>query len=149
MKVILLKDIRGVGRRYEIKEVSDGYARNFLVAQNLARAATPTALAELNRIQIKAKREEQESNKRVAEALQLIQNRFIELHLKTDSHGTAYGSVTKEAILKALRATGWIGRERIEILLKQPIKAMGEHHVPIRFRPGIEAELKLRVLPQP
>ena len=124
MKIIFLKDIRGVGRRGEVKEVKDGYARNFLFVKGLAEAATPEkiACAEKERKEREERRrEEMEERQREAEALKGVELRF---YLKTDGKGNAYAGVHAQDIEKKLEEMGF---KNTRIELKRPLKEMGEH----------------------
>jgi large subunit ribosomal protein L9 len=145
MRVIFLEDVKNVARRYEIKDIADGYARNFLFPNSLARLATPSAMKELEILKEKARREDEEFKKRVEELVRKMNERALEFRLKTDEAGSVFGSVNKEAILRALRDSGLITKERVEIKLSRPIKEFGEHKVPVRFKDGNEAELKIIV----
>lgn len=144
MKVILLQDIPKVGRKNEIKEVSDGYARNFLFARNLARPATAEALKIL---EIKKAREEKEKSdeyqkyKILAERLK---NVILNFKVKIGVKGRAFGSVTPLKIKEALKKQG-IETEKDWILLEQSIKTTGEHRVKIKFSPEITAEVKILI----
>jgi large subunit ribosomal protein L9 len=148
MKVILLEDIKGVGKKYEIKNVSDGYAKNLLFPKKLAKPATPDEIKKLENLKSKFIQEEKELIKHLEEIQRLINERFIEFNLKTDQKGTIFGSVTKEMILKALRDHKLITKERVDILLDHPIKEIGEHIIRVDLKKGIIADLKIIVHPQ-
>lgn len=149
MKVILLADVREIGgKKHEIKEVSDGYARNFLLARGLAKLATPAALRELAKMKEQSAKEDADLIKRLREIARLMNDRHIEFRLKTDAKGNVFGSVTKEMILKELRASGLISTERPEIHLSHPIKQIGDHLVEVNLKKGIAAQLKVFVRSQ-
>ncbi len=148
MKIIFLQDVRGKGKRGEIKDVNDGYARNFLFPNKLAEPATGGALKKLEASKARLEKENEDLKKHVDELLRKINERALEFTLKSDDEGTVFGSVTKEAILKALRDAGLVTKERVEIEVDRPIKAFGEHKIPFRFRSGITGELKILVLPE-
>ena len=148
MKVILLQDIRGLGKKGEVKEASDGHARNFLLPRGLAKPATPQALSAIGR-ELAAKDEaEGELLRRLREIASLLAERNLEFGLKTDEHGSVFGAVNKEMILKAMREHGLVGKERVEIKLEHPLKSFGEHRVKVDLKKGIEAELKIIVRPE-
>ncbi len=148
MKIILIKDVKGIGRKYDVKDVSDGYARNFLMPKKLARPATPNALEELKKAKEKSEREDAELTKRLGEIARKIGESRLEFRLKTDENGSVFGSITKEMILRAMREHGWLGKERANIVLERPIKEFGEHKIIVGLKKGIEAELKIDVRPQ-
>ncbi len=143
MKVILLADVRGTGKKYEIKDVSDGYARNFLLPKNLAKVATPKALAELAETQKEAVLNDEEIRKNLTELARKLNESYIEFPMRTDDTGAVFGSVNKEMILKAMREHKWLGKERVEIVLAHPLKTIGEHMVPVDLKKGITANLKV------
>jgi len=146
MKVIFLEDVRNVGKRYEIKEVSDGYARNFLFPNKLAEAATSFALEKIEKMKAEHEKENAVLVKRLHEISQKAAGMGLQFALKTGKDGSVFGSVTKEAILTALRDHGVITKERVEILLDHPIKELGEHKVKLDLKKGITAEVKIVVV---
>lgn len=148
MKVIFLQDVKNVAKRHDMKDVADGYARNFLFPKKLAEQATPTALKELAVLREKIAKGEHEFEKRVEELKRRIGEQTLEFYLKADEGGSVFGSVNKDTILSALRDSGLITKERVEIKLERPIKEFGEHKIPLRFKNGSEAELKIIVRPQ-
>ena len=103
MKIILLKDIRGLGKKHEIKEVSEGYARNFLLSKNLALQATPENLAKRNQW-IKEEVKELNKIKQIAEKLS---KEKIEFKIRAGEKGEVFGSVTKDDIKKELSKRGY------------------------------------------
>lgn len=149
MRVILLEEVKGVGRKYDVKEVADGYARNFLFPRNLARVATPKVLKDVETLKAKLHEENAEFIKQLEELKRLIESRYLEFTLRTDEKGSVYGSVTKEMILRAMREHEWLGKERVDILLGHPLKGFGEYTVPVDLKKGLKAELKVVVRPQP
>ncbi len=148
MKVIFLQDVKSVAKRYDVKDVASGYARNFLLPKKLAEQATPAALKELAALREKAAAEAHEFEKRVEELKRKIGGQALEFYLKADESGSVFGSVNKEAILSALRDSGLITKERVEIKLERPIKELGEYKITVRFKNGGEAELRIIVRPQ-
>lgn len=148
MKVILFEEVKGVGKRYEVREVADGYARNFLFPRNLARAATPRALKDVEALKARLHEESAEFIKRLEELKRLIEDRYLEFALRTDDKGNVYGSVTKEMILRAMREHEWLRSERVDVLLEHPLKGLGEHKVRVDLKKGLKAELKVVVRAQ-
>ena len=148
MKIILLQDVRGTGRKYEVKDVPDGYARNFLLAKGLAEPATPQALKAHEARTVRMEHDDTELIKRLEERARFINNHSLEFVLKTDEKGSVFGSVTKEMILRAMREHGWLGKERVDITLDHPIKNIGEHVVAVDLKKGITATLAIIVQSQ-
>ena len=141
MKVILIQDVRSMGRKGEVKEVSDGYARNFLFHNGLAKAATPGALKELEHLKSQSDKEEGELKKHLGELAKKLDGISLEFPVKTDDSGSVFGSVTKEMILKSLREHHLVTKERVEITLEHPLKKLGEHRIPVDLKKGVTAEI--------
>lgn len=145
MKVILLQDVRQIGRKFEVKEVSDGYARNFLFPNHLAEPATPTALSKLAAMKAEHDKEDAELRGRLMEIAAKIKATKLQFELAADKSGAIFGSVNKESILKALREHGILTKERVDIDLKYPIKEIGEYKVVVDLKKGVAAELTVMV----
>lgn len=148
MKVILLEEMAGLGKKYDIKDVAGGYARNVLFPKKLAELATPEAIKKLEAKKANLEKEELEIRKHLKELARRIGERRLEFHLKTGEQGAVFGSVNKETILNGLRDAGLIGKERVEIKLDHPIKNLGEEIVEVDLKKGIKASLKILILPQ-
>jgi large subunit ribosomal protein L9 len=148
MKIVLLKDVRGVGKKSEIKEVADGYGKNFLIARGFAAPATEDRVNKITREQANTEKEEEALTKRLHEVKRLISERNLEFTLKADEKGNVFGSVTKEMILKAIREHDWVTKERVDLKLDHPIKEIGDHMVTVDLKKGITANLKVIVRPQ-
>lgn len=145
MKVILLKEVKGLGKRHEVREVADGYANHYLLPRGLAKLATPAELRKLEESKRRAEQEEKENKNRLEKLAQRLEGRYLEFHLPTDNHGNVFGSITKKMILKALREHYLTSRERVEVKLERPIKEIGDHRLEVIFRGGIKAALKIVV----
>jgi large subunit ribosomal protein L9 len=145
MKVILLEDVRNIGKKYDLKDVSDGYARNFLFVNKLAEPATATALSKLEKRKAEHEKEDQELLKRLHEIARQINELGLQFELEADKQGSVFGSVNKEAITKALREHNIVRNERVDITLDHPIKKIGEYIVPVDLKKGITANLKILV----
>lgn len=149
MRIILLEDVRNIGKKHDVKDVSDGYARNFLFPNRLAEPATPAATRKLEALKDRLNKDEVEFKKHLGELARKINNTSIEFQLKTDESGSVFGSVNKEAILKALREHKLINKERVDIELDRPIKELGVHRVKVDLKKGIEASLGIVVIVSP
>ena len=145
MKVVLLADVRGLGKKNEIKNVSDGYAMNFLFPQKLAKKADAGAVNEAAMIQ-KGEKETEERLKKLARGLG---EKTLRFKLKTDERGSVFGSVGKEDILNALRDAGLVTKDRVEIKIPKPMKELGSNEVEVYFKKGIAAKIKVTIQPQP
>ena len=145
MKVILLDDVTKVGRRGEVRDVSDGYARNFLIPKKLALSATAGNLKNLEHI----KRQQDAKADRLkadAEALRAkIEALVFEERRQASEEGKLFGSVTSQDVADFLGTRG-IPMERRRITLDEPIKALGEHLVSMRLHPDVTAQLRVNVV---
>jgi large subunit ribosomal protein L9 len=130
MKVILTQDVAKIGKKFEIKSVSDGYAINFLFPQKLAKLATDQALSEIEIAKKKYQAEKEVALKEVKKVLEKLKEP-IEIKAKTNETGKLFAGIDKEGIVTAIQdKTGMkINPEIIE--LKKPIKEVGEHNVKI------------------
>jgi large subunit ribosomal protein L9 len=145
MKIILLDDVNKVGRRGEVRDVSDGYARNFLIPKKLALHATAGNMKNLQSI----KNQQQAKADRVkddAEALRArIEALTFEDRRQASEEGKLFGSVTTQDMVEFLERNG-VKIERKRLTLDEPIKSLGETSVSIRLHPEVTATLKVSVV---
>src|SRR3989344_8621607 len=144
MKVIFTKDVAGVARRNEVKDVSDGYARNFLFLKGLAHVATEGALKTLEKeIAERSKKGALglDQARALAERLKTLTLRF---KMKVGAKGTSFGSVNTSRIQEELHKKG-ISVEKEAIELEEPIKTLGEKMVVVRFSPEVSEGIKIIV----
>jgi large subunit ribosomal protein L9 len=144
MKVLLLADVRGTGRNGDVKEVREGYARNFLIPRGLAEAATEEVLAnkeasDTARATVRAERRREAG--RYAEELTTL---ALSFPVKAGVHGEVFGSVTAKDIQGALAARGYHG---ITVKLTKPLKGLGEHHVELDLGEGTKTTVAITVVP--
>ncbi len=140
MKVLLLADVRGIGRKFEVKEVADGYARNFLIVRKLASAMDSNSLAKKSEHDAVVTAE---FNKLKEQASKLGKEMFT-FEIKAGTHGEVFGSVSKKDVETALVAKGYTDAH---VELTHPIKATGEQVVPVSFRHGIKGQVKVKIIP--
>ncbi len=143
MKIILIEDVRNFGKKFDVKEVNDGYARNFLFPNKLAEQATEGALKKIAILREEHNKNEKDLIAHLTEIARKMSATKIEFFLKTDKSGAVFGSVNKEAILKALREHELVLTERVDLDLKYPLKELGEYVVPVDFKKGVTANLKV------
>jgi large subunit ribosomal protein L9 len=144
MKIILLDDVAALGRRGEVRDVADGYARNYLLPQKLALHATAANMKNLE--SIKARQESRASKlKADAEAqAQLIEGLHFTQARQASDEGRLFGSVGRADIAAFLTQSA-VEVERRRIALDEPIKTLGEFSVPLRLHPEVTAHLKVSV----
>ncbi len=145
MKVILLDDVTKVGRRGEVRDVSDGYARNYLLPKKLALSATAGNLKNLEHI--KTQQEAKAGRiKEDAEALRArIEALVFEQRRQASEDGKLFGSVTSQDIVDFLAGQG-VQVERRRVVLDEPIKALGDTSVTVRLHHDVTAKLKVNVV---
>jgi large subunit ribosomal protein L9 len=146
MKVILKHDVKGLGREGDVKEVKDGYARNFLLPSGKATMADLGALKNWERH--RDEREERDRSERAeAEATaEKLRGLKVEIAVKAGEKNRLFGSVTNREIADHIAREG-ISIDRHAIHLREPIKTVGDHRVEIRLTHGIEAYLTVTVVP--
>ena len=145
MKIILLQDVENLGKKYEIKEVADGYARNFLIPKGLAKMATEEALAWLEtQKEIEAKKAGEEL-KKIQDFASAIDGQEVIIPVKIGKEGQLFESITSQKIFEKLNELGFkIKKSQID--LPQAIKEPGEWPVKIKFEHNLEAEIKIIVV---
>ncbi len=145
MKVVLLEDVKSLGRKDDIVNVSDGYARNYLFPKNLAAEATP---GKLNEISEKKKTMENKKKKELEEAKALaknLNNREVIVKTKAGSSGKLFGSITGKDIADMIKSQLKIQVDKKKIVLDDAIKSLGSHQVEIKIYPEITAKIKVVV----
>jgi large subunit ribosomal protein L9 len=142
---MLTKDVANVGIAGEIKDVADGYGRNFLIPRKLAVVAAKGVEAEARRIRDAASRREAKERGEALELAELISNKTVVVRLKVGAEDKVFGAITNEDIAVALRQQQQVDVDRRKIELKEPIKQLGEHVVPLRLHHEVEAHINLIV----
>ena len=144
MKVILLADVKGTGKKGEIHEVSDGYARNMLIKKGLAKEATAV---EVNSLKIKNEAQEfhrKEEEKRLKDIAARLNKKVIVCKVKAGEKGRIFGSVTSQEIASSLVEQGYDVEKRM-ISLSEPIKSLGHYNVEIKLMSGVIAKIVVKV----
>jgi large subunit ribosomal protein L9 len=143
MKVLLIKDVKNLGKAGEIKEVKDGYARNFLIPQGLAKVATPEVIKEWEKEEAKRKAELEAELNKINEIKEKLENTNIVIKHKLGANGQLVGAVTNKEIAEKLKELGFdIDKKQIE---HTSIKAPGEYEIDIKLGHGIHAKIDLVV----
>lgn len=144
MKVIFLQDVPRVGKSNEVKNVSGGYARNFLFPQKLAKAATQNALESLISQKIKEEKEKSKEYQKYKSLAERLKDITLNFEVKLGNKGRAFGSITAVKIRDALKKQG-IEIEKDWVILEEPIKTTGERKVEIKFPQEFRGEVKVVV----
>ena len=147
MKVVLLKDVKNVGKRDDILTVSDGYARNFLFPQKLAAEATPGTLKEIERKRAAQDAREAEMKAEAMAKAELLKNKVIVLQVKCGEKGRLYGSVTSAEVAEALEKQHGIKADKRKIDLGDPIRETGIREISVWLYSGITTKMKLDIQP--
>ncbi|OGZ84669.1 MAG: 50S ribosomal protein L9 [Candidatus Staskawiczbacteria bacterium RIFOXYD1_FULL_39_28] len=141
MKVILLQDIENLGKKYEIKEVKDGYARNFLLPGKMARAATRQALKWLGDQKEVIEKEAVEDLAKVQALASAMDGLEVSISVKIGEEGQLFESINSQKIAEKLKEMGFEVKKS-QILLENPIKETGEFPVKINLDHNLEVEIK-------
>lgn len=144
MKVILLQDIDKLGKKYEIKEVKNGYARNFLIAKGLVKPATKEALKWLKIQKEIIEKKAEEKLKEIQQKVSQIDGMEIIIPVKIGKKGELFEKITRQKIAEKIKEMGFeINKNQIE--LEKPIEKIGEFLIKVIFEHNLEAEIKIIV----
>lgn len=148
MKVILLKDIKELGKTGEIKELADGYARNYLIPRGMAAEATKEKIKETEEKNLKVQKNIQKEILVAEDLKQKLQGKTIKISLKTGGGDKLFGAVTTKEIAELLDKQLKIKIDKKKIEFAEPIKHLGEYEIKIKLYPAVQAEVKLVVSPE-
>ena len=145
MHVLLLKDVEGVGHAGDLKHVAGGYAQNYLFLRNLAIPASEGALKQAQGIRAAAERRNQRIQTEAMGLAARLDGQVLTFTARAGEGDRLYGSITANDIAQALGKVAGTEIDHRFISLEHPIKALGEHQVPVRVAPGAAATVKVRV----
>ncbi len=146
MKVILLEDVKALGKKGAVKEVADGYGRNFLMPRKLAVEATPANIAALEKeTQRVAVNEEKKLDEAKALGLKL-KDAAVSIQGKAGEGGRLFGSITNKEVAEALSALAGVEIDRRKVELNETIKSLGEYKVIVRLHPKVHQEVLVQVV---
>lgn len=146
MKVILLEDVKKLGKKGDIVNVSDGYARNYLFVKNLGAEATSKAINDLKIQKASEQRKEQEIYEEALKLSEKINGATITVPIKTGEGGKIFGSISSKEISKeALEQLG-LDIDKKKMQLKEPIKALGSYDIPVKLHPKVTGKIKVNVI---
>lgn len=144
MQIILLENVKNLGKKGELKNVSDGYARNFLFAKKLAEVATKEAVVRVESLQKKEKMTELENSEKTKKLASELKDELIEIKAKGKEEGKLFGSISAKDIVRELGALGFEIPEK-SVMLENHIKEIGEYEIKISLAQGVETKIKLKV----
>lgn len=143
MKVIFIKDLKKQGKKGEIKEVKDGYAKNFLIKNGYAVKQTPESIKILERENDKKQKEDEENRKNAKELKTKLEQEKLVFTVKTGDHDKVFGSISLKQIKEKL--DGKYKLDKKQIIIKNPISSLGFHEIEINLYKDIVAKLKIEV----
>ncbi len=145
MKVILIEDVKSLGKKGQLVDVNDGYARNFILAKKLGLEATPK---NLNDLKLKKANDEKVAKEIYEEAKafgERLKEMEVNVTIKTGEGGKIFGSISSKEIAEAAKAQLGIELDKKKMVLPSPIKVLGTTMVPIKLHPKVTSELKVNV----
>lgn len=145
MKVLLLKDVKAQGKKGEIIEVSDGYARNFLIKKGLGQEATSAVVNETNQKKVAEDRKKQIEYDNAVESAKKLGGTKIIINIKSGDNGKLFGAVTSKEISEELQKIGF-EIDKKKIVLKDTIKAAGMYEMEVKVYPGVVCSIKVNVV---
>ena len=145
MKVILLKDVQGTGKKDQILEVSDGYARNYLLPRKIAREATAEAVNALTKSKGADKHREEVRRQEAEVKARELKGKVIQLEQRGGENGKLFGSVTTDLIANALKEQHGVEIDKRRLELEEPIKAAGQYFVTLKLVAGINTRMIVNV----
>ncbi len=144
MKVLLIKDVKSLGKAGEIKEVKDGYGKNFLVAKGFAKVATEEVIKEWEEAQKQKEMEEAREIAQLQETKQKLESLHPVIRKKLGANGSLFGAITNHDVADTLKEMG-VDIDKKHIHLDHAIKATGEYEADVKLGHGIHAKLKFEV----
>ncbi|MBW9307880.1 50S ribosomal protein L9 [Lactobacillus delbrueckii] len=147
MKVIFMQDVKGRGKRGQVKDVPDGYAQNYLIKRGLAKEANKGNLNTLKRVEANEKAE-YEAQKAAAQEIKKqleADETVVELKSKAGSDSRLFGSISSKKIIEGLDKQFGIKLDKHKLELREPIKVLGYTNVPVKLFKGVEAKVRVHV----
>jgi large subunit ribosomal protein L9 len=146
MKVILLQDVDGLGKVGELKDVANGYARNYLLPKKLAAGATPQLLANYQQRIAAEQRRLEKQNEQNRQQVERLSQITLTFKARVGSQGRLYGSITSQDIAAGLRESEGVAIDRRMIDLPDPIRALGTYHVPVKLAQKLATQITVNVV---
>lgn len=145
MKVIFLQDVKGKGNKGDVKNVSDGYARNYLLKNKIAEEATPGNLKALEAQKRKSEQLEQKEKEEAMDLKDTLADLTVEIKAKSGDAGRLFGSITSKQIAETLQKEYGYKIDKRKIELGEPIRALGYTTIPVKLHPEVSGSIKVHV----
>lgn len=145
MEVILLEDVKTLGKKGDIVKVNDGYGRNFILPKKLGVEATAKSLNELKQQKATEAHRQQELLEEAQAFGKQLSELYVQVKIKTGDNGRVFGSISTKEIAAALKEQHGIELDKKKMQLAEAIRSVGMHSVPVRLHPKVMSELKVKV----
>jgi large subunit ribosomal protein L9 len=149
MKVMLMQDVPKLGTKFQIVEVSDGYARNYLIPRGLAQPATPALMKEVERYRQQERQKEQREIERAQALAQKLNSIVVEISVPAGEGGRLYHAVSAHEIAQRVKEQHGIEIDRDQILLDEPLRSLGVYSISVRLHRQVRATLKVNIVAAP
>ena len=145
MKVVLTQEVKGLGQPGQIKEVADGYARNYLLPQGLATMATPGAVKEVEQRQAAERKRQEKLDQEMRSVGTKLDGTTVTVRSKVGEGGKLYGSITTQDVAEALEKQAGQSVDRRKIEIEEPVRHVGEYKIPVKLSKNVTATINLVV----
>lgn len=145
MKVVLLQDVKSIGKKGELKEVSDGYARNFLLPRKLAKEANAQAMNELKNAEASKEYKIKTETEHAQQCADTLSGKTLKIYAKPGQGGKIFGSVTAKELAEEIKKQFGIEVEKRKVSVEHDIKAFGSYNFEVKFYAGITATMTVAV----
>lgn len=149
MIVILLENVKNIGKKGDVVKVADGYAKNFLLPQKLAKEATPQSLTELNNGMSSDEHRKEMEKAKAEEIAKIINEKIIKITSKAGKNGKLFGSVTTKDISNKIKEEFAVDIDKHKIVLESDIKAFGTYKFIVKLHLGIAVQMAVRIVEEP
>lgn len=146
MEVVLLEDVKSLGKKGQLVKVNDGYARNFILPKKLGIEATPKNLNDLKLQQANAAKIAAEQLQAAKDLAASLEDKSVTLAIKAGEGGRAFGSVSSKEIAKAISDQLGLDIDKKKLVLPEPLKTFGTHEVPIKLHKDVTGKLAVKVV---
>lgn len=145
MKVILLEDVKALGKKGQVVEISDGYAKNFILKKKMGVEATNANMNDLKLQKARAEKLAKEQLEAAEKLAAALEDKSVTVAIRAGSNGKAFGSVSSKEIAAAYKEQWSLDIDKKKIQLAEPIKTFGDHEVAVKLHPQVTGKLKVKV----